>query len=106
MKPLVILTILVGILAFQAIRPVRPVGPGPGTSRPLADGFDGRIDLNAASQEELEGLPGIGPSRAAAILALRRVRGRLDRLEDLREVPGIGDKTLERLRPYVLLPGE
>jgi competence protein ComEA len=100
MKPLAILTLLVGILAFQAVRPGRPP---PGRSRPVAGGYDGRIDLNRATADELEGLPGVGPSRAAAILALRRDRGRLHRLEELLEVPGIGDKTLERLRPYVLL---
>src|SRR5262245_38906619 len=103
MKPLAVLTILVGILAFQAVRPGRPAA---GTPRPLGGGFDGRIDPNVATLEELEGLPGIGPARAAAIVAQRRERGRFRRLEDLLEVPGIGDKTLERLRPYLVPPRE
>ena len=103
MKPLVLLVLLVGILAFQAVRPGRPAL---GRARPLVGGFDGRIDLNRATAEELEGLPGIGPSRAAAILALRERRGGLARLEELLEVPGIGDKTLERLRPHVRIPSE
>ncbi len=61
---------------------------------------DGRIDLNAASQAELETLPGVGPSRAQAIIAEReerpfRVPG------DLRRVPGIGEATFQRLAPLV-----
>jgi competence protein ComEA len=61
---------------------------------------DGRIDLNAASQAELETLPGVGPARARAIIAERdtrpfRVPG------DLRRVPGIGEATFQRLAPLV-----
>ena len=61
---------------------------------------DGRIDLNAASQAELETLPGVGPARAQAIIAERearpfRVPG------DLRRVPGIGEATFQRLAPLV-----
>jgi len=61
---------------------------------------DGRIDLNAASQAELETLPGVGPARALAIIAERearpfRVPG------DLRRVPGIGEATFQRLAPLV-----
>jgi competence protein ComEA len=61
---------------------------------------DGRIDLNAASQAELETLPGVGPARAQAIIAERetrpfRVPG------DLRRVPGIGEATFQRLAPHV-----
>lgn len=61
---------------------------------------DGRIDLNAASAEELETLPGVGPARAQAIIAERearpfRVPG------DLRRVPGIGEATFQRLAPLV-----
>lgn len=61
---------------------------------------DGRIDLNAASQAELETLPGVGPARAQAIIAERearpfRVPG------DLRRVAGIGEVTFQRLAPLV-----
>lgn len=61
---------------------------------------DGRIDLNAATQTELETLPGVGPARAQAIIAEResrpfRVPG------DLRRVPGIGEATFQRLAPLV-----
>ena len=60
-----------------------------------------RLDLNRASEGDLESLPGIGPTRAAAIVRWRREHGRFVELEDLLEVPGIGPATLERLRSLV-----
>lgn len=64
---------------------------------------DGRIVLNLASETELTKLPGIGPKRAQAILALRQRLGRFRRVEDLLRVKGIGRKMLDRLRPAVIL---
>lgn len=59
----------------------------------------GRVDLNSASPLELEQLPGIGPAIAAKIVAGRPYA----RIEDLLRVSGIGERTLERLRPLVTL---
>ena len=64
------------------------------------NGFTGKVNLNTATQQQLIALPGIGPSMANRILALRRVR-RFNRVEDLLQVRGIGQAKLERLRPYV-----
>jgi len=58
------------------------------------------IDVNRASADELVALPGIGPARADAIVALRDARGGLGSLDELLDVRGIGPKTLERLRPF------
>lgn len=58
------------------------------------------LNVNTATAEELDSLPGIGPARAAAIVAARQRRP-FRRLTDLLRVPGIGRSTLERLRPYV-----
>jgi competence protein ComEA len=65
------------------------------------------LDLNAASQKELETLPGIGPVHARSIIASRNARGgRFKRLEDLVDINGIGNETVEKIRPYVVLgPG-
>jgi competence protein ComEA len=59
------------------------------------------IDLNRASQEELAGLPGIGPSKAAAILVYRKLHGPFKRVEELLGVPGIGPKTIDQVRTLV-----
>ena len=57
------------------------------------------VDLNRASQAELESLPGIGPAKAEAILAYRRQHGPFRRIEDLQRVSGFGPATVNRLRP-------
>jgi competence protein ComEA len=61
------------------------------------------IDLNRASPEELESLPGIGPALAARIAAHRAAHGPFRRVEDLREVRGVGKKLAASLQPYVIV---
>jgi competence ComEA-like helix-hairpin-helix protein len=60
----------------------------------------GKLRINEATAEQLESLPGIGPSLAQRILAARRDRP-FSSVEDLRRVSGIGPKILERLRPQI-----
>jgi len=62
---------------------------------------EGPVDLNSATAEELEELPGVGPAIAEAILDERERRGRFDAVEDLLDVRGIGDARLEQLRDLV-----
>jgi len=57
------------------------------------------VDLNRADRLTLEALPGLGPRRAAALVAARPFR----RLEELRRVPGVGPQTLARLAPFLSL---
>jgi len=72
-----------------------------------ADGMNGGgkegglIDINKASLEELQELPGIGPSKAAAIIAKRDELGSFKTIEDLKLVSGIGDKTYEKLKDLI-----
>ena len=64
----------------------------------------GRVNLNSASQEDLENVKGIGPVTAAKILEHRRaLGGRYASVDQLLDVPGIGAKTLARLRPYLVV---
>jgi competence protein ComEA len=76
--------------------------PPPAASGPTSQGIlpDGRVDLNRATAEELATLPGIGPARAAAIIAAREEQP-FDEPGDLRRVPGIGEATFQRLAPLV-----
>jgi competence ComEA-like helix-hairpin-helix protein len=59
------------------------------------------IDLNTATVEQLQELPGIGPSTAKAIIQFREKSGPLKRVEDLLAIHGISKARLEKLRPYV-----
>ncbi|MFC4603183.1 ComEA family DNA-binding protein [Rhodococcus kronopolitis] len=74
-------------------------GPGPsGTGGPAAGG---KVNLNTATAEELDALPGVGPVTAASILAWRTANGRFTDVEQLGEVDGIGPARLGKLRDLV-----
>jgi competence protein ComEA len=61
------------------------------------------ISLNTATQAELESLPEVGPSTAAAIIAYREAEGPFQTLEELMEVEGIGPATFEAVKPFITL---
>lgn len=61
-----------------------------------------KLDLNTATAAELELLPRIGPALAGRIATDRAARGPFRSVDDLDRVPGIGPRTVERLRPFVL----
>ncbi|WP_258831526.1 helix-hairpin-helix domain-containing protein [Peribacillus frigoritolerans] len=61
----------------------------------------GLVNLNTATQEDLQTLTGIGPSKATAILEYRETVGKFKEVDELKQVTGIGDKTFERLRDSV-----
>ncbi|AMX82833.1 competence protein ComEA [Geobacillus subterraneus] len=63
-----------------------------------------QVAVNTATEEELMQIPGIGPTKAKAIIAYRDEHGPFQRVEDLLKVSGIGEKTLEKLKPYLLVP--
>lgn len=59
------------------------------------------VNLNAASEIDLDALPRIGPAMASRIVEYRTANGPFTAVDDLLQVPGIGEKTLEGLRPLV-----
>ncbi|MBK7820592.1 MAG: helix-hairpin-helix domain-containing protein [Tessaracoccus sp.] len=81
------------------LRGAAPGGNGHGGS--AASGAGAALDLNMATADQLEALPGVGPVMASAILAWREENGRFTSVDELQEISGIGAKTLEKLRPLV-----
>lgn len=61
------------------------------------------IDINRASQDELDKLPGIGSVLAGRIIEYRKENGRFSTIEELKSVDGIGEKTFEKVRDYVIV---
>ncbi len=66
----------------------------------------GTVNINTATPEQLELLPGIGEVRAKAVVAMRKQRGGFKSVEELTDVKGIGEAALERLRPFVRTEGK
>ena len=96
-----------GMRIVRAVVPALVVGLGvaaAGAEEPRR--LQGVVNVNTASVEELQLLPGVGEVRARAIVDLRKQRGGLKSLDDLRDVKGIGEASLERLRPHVSFDGK
>lgn len=75
-----------------------PAGSASGTVKPKAGEA---LNLNTATVEQLDGLPGVGPVTAAAIVAWRQANGKFTSVDQLADVDGIGPARLEKLRPLV-----
>ena len=59
------------------------------------------IDLNRATAEDLDAIPGIGPALAQRIVDYRKAHGPFKQVEDLMEVSGVGPQNLQKLKPYL-----
>jgi competence protein ComEA len=93
---LVFLACLIGLFCFRRIESSAPARPSELQPRT-------QLDLNSTTTQDLEQLPGIGPSLAAKIVEHRQQHGRFETIGDLQRVPGIGDKTIDRLRPWLTI---
>lgn len=61
------------------------------------------VNINTGDKSEIEKLPGIGPSKADAILQYRETNGEFKTVDDLKKVKGFGDKTVESLKDFIVL---
>ncbi|MGK2350318.1 helix-hairpin-helix domain-containing protein [Cutibacterium sp. V947] len=85
-------------IAAQEAGPSGTGGAAGGTSAAGAT-----INLNTASQGELESIDGVGPVMAGRIMAWRQEHGRFTSVDQLREISGVGPKTFEKIKPHVMV---
>src|SRR5437867_3740081 len=98
MRPIRRFGALLALSAFAALLLLASPAPALGAA---GDDKAPRVNVNTATVEDLTSLPGIGPSYAKRIMEYREKNGPFKRVEDLLNVQGIGDKTLERIRDKV-----
>jgi competence protein ComEA len=93
--------IAVGVPAPAGAGPVAGGAPAGGAPAAGAPGEGAPLDLNTATAEQLDALPGVGPVLAERIVAYRTEHGGFRSVDELREVDGIGDTRFEKLRELV-----
>lgn len=67
---------------------------------------DAAVNINTANEQELRALDGVGPARAEAIVSYRRQNGPFLRIDDLANVHGIGQKTVDANRSRLTVGGD
>ena len=60
-----------------------------------------KININSATQTELETLPGIGPSTALKIINYRKEKGKFNKIEDIKNVNGIGESKFNKIKEFI-----
>jgi competence protein ComEA len=93
------------VVAETAEPPILPFEPGrgDGTVEPNGTSDVAVLDLNGASQSQLERLPGVGPVLAERIIEYRNANGPFQRIKDLERISGIGRKRLNQLRSRLIV---
>jgi competence protein ComEA len=88
------------VLVF-ALASVAPAAAAPGAAPKAAASEARPIDLNTADTAALESVPGIGKSLSHRIVAFREKNGPFQSVDDLLKVQGVGEKSIQKLRPYL-----
>lgn len=86
--------------AEEGVEPAGSEGSGPQSPKEETES-DGRVDINHAGADRLADLPGIGPGKAADIIAYREKNGEFQKPEDLMKVPGIKEGTYQKLKDRI-----
>lgn len=93
-----------GAMTVRAELPTRPMTTQAAQATSPPPSGPGVVNINEATADQLERLPGVGPSRAQAIIQFRKTHP-FKRPEELQRVKGLGKKSWNRLRPLIALTG-
>ena len=97
-SPIATALVLAVVLAACAAAPAFAAAP----AAPKASATEASpVDLNTAASSALESVPGIGKSLSQRILAFRDKNGPFQNVDDLLKVQGVGEKSIQKLRPYL-----
>ncbi len=100
---LVVVTLAAALLLVTALAPV-PLSAAPGRQAGAAEAKASNpvvVNLNTATSDQLQKLPGIGPRTAARIIEYRQKNGGFKKIEELMNVRGVGEKSFLRIKAHL-----
>jgi len=103
MKAVRILVAVVVVLAF-AITPVFAQDAQP--AQPKKPKIEGKLNINTATAEQIDMLPGMSKKKAQAVVDYRTANGKFKTVDDLMKVQGIKQKTVDKIKDYIIFEGE
>lgn len=103
MKAVRILVAVMVVLAF-AIAPAIAQDAQP--AQPKKPKIEGKLNINTATAEQIDMLPGMSKKKAQAVIDYRTANGKFKTVDDLMKVQGIKQKTVDKIKDYIIFEGE
>jgi len=98
--------ILVAVLIVVGFALVPAFAQDAQPAQPKKPKIEGKININTATAEQIDMLPGLSKKKAQAVVDYRTANGKFKTLDDLAKVQGIKQKTIDRIKDYVIFEGE
>ena len=98
-----VLTLCLGLLCCSMSAPAQNADTDPVAAPAVEKTDDAKINLNSATAEQLISIPGIGPATARLIVEHRTKAGKFNRIEELMNVRGIGEKKFQQIKDLLTL---
>lgn len=97
---------LIGILAVVAFAVVPAFAQEVQPAQPKKPALEGKLNINTATAEQIDMLPGMSRKKAEAVVEYRNTNGKFKTLDDLMKVKGIKQRTIDKIKDYIIFEGQ